>query len=63
MVLAASIYGAVIVMRDNWKHYNENPTVIVIQKNYREWNITFPAATFCFMNNLNRTRAKQFIYE
>lgn len=63
LVLMASTYGTIKLIDNNWRRYNENPTVIAIQKNYREWSVTFPAATFCFIDNLDVSRAKQFIFK
>lgn len=60
-VFLLSVYGASTMIANSWQRYNANPTVIAIQKNYREWNITFPAATFCFLDNMDENLAKEFI--
>ncbi|XP_065209884.1 uncharacterized protein LOC135838178 [Planococcus citri] len=60
-VFILSVYGASTLIANSWQRYNSNPTVIAIQKNYREWNITFPAATFCFLDNVDEQSAKNFI--
>lgn len=62
-VFIASVYGASTLIANSWKRFNENPTVITIQKNYKEWNVTFPAATFCFIDNLDMEKARIFIKE
>ncbi|KAF6203336.1 hypothetical protein GE061_003754 [Apolygus lucorum] len=56
-------YGAAKLIYDSWNRYNSNPTVISLEKDFREWNHTFPAATVCFLDRLNETRAADFIME
>ncbi|XP_053686954.1 pickpocket protein 19-like [Sabethes cyaneus] len=38
-----------------WYRYLTNPTVIALNRNYHEWNTTFPSITVCFHNRLNVT--------
>jgi len=45
--LALGIYGAVIVSQSTWQHYQESPTVISMERDYKEWNTSFPAVTIC----------------
>ncbi|KAJ1525494.1 hypothetical protein ONE63_010303 [Megalurothrips usitatus] len=41
------LYGAVEVSRSTWTHYQENPTVISMERDYKEWNTSFPSVTIC----------------
>ncbi|XP_058828422.1 sodium channel protein Nach-like [Topomyia yanbarensis] len=38
-----------------WIRYLTNPTVISLDRNYHEWNTTFPSLTVCFHDRLNVT--------
>ncbi|BET02985.1 Amiloride-sensitive sodium channel [Nesidiocoris tenuis] len=61
-VVLATYYAAKLIY-DSWNRYSSNPTVISLEKDFREWNLTFPAATVCFTDRLNDTRASEFIFE
>ncbi|PSN47416.1 hypothetical protein C0J52_19202 [Blattella germanica] len=39
--------GAVMLSWTNWKRYQETPIVISMERNFREWNTTFPSVTIC----------------
>ncbi|XP_034254431.1 uncharacterized protein LOC117653133 [Thrips palmi] len=39
--------GAVVVSMSTWNHYQENPTVISMERDYKEWNTSFPSVTIC----------------
>lgn len=41
--------------------YTENPTVVSIQKNYRDWTTIFPAVTVCFASRIDRELATAYI--
>ncbi|XP_034246879.1 uncharacterized protein LOC117648482 [Thrips palmi] len=41
------LYGAVVVSLSTWDHYQENPTVIAMERDYKEWNTSFPSVTIC----------------
>ncbi|XP_026282493.1 sodium channel protein Nach-like [Frankliniella occidentalis] len=45
--LVLGCWGAVEVSRSTWKHYQENPTVISMERDYKEWNTSFPSVTIC----------------
>ena len=45
--LVLGLYGAVEVSRTTWKHYQENPTVISMERDYKGWNTSFPSVTIC----------------
>ncbi|XP_073999286.1 sodium channel protein Nach-like isoform X2 [Rhodnius prolixus] len=58
-----SLSGAISLILNSWNRYNANPTVISLEKDYRDWKITFPAATACFLQRLNETAAVELIYD
>jgi hypothetical protein len=53
--------GAIFVILRSWDRYVANPTVVSLEKNYRQWSTLFPAVTICYLQNLNYTSAKQEI--
>ncbi|XP_037301160.1 pickpocket protein 28 [Manduca sexta] len=48
-----AIIGAVGVTRDQWQRYNENPTVVTLEKNFRTWQYSVPAITACIENRVD----------
>jgi len=48
-------------MRNSWTRYNENPTVITVQKDYRYWYLPFPSTTFCYVDPVDEDLAKDYI--
>ncbi|XP_014243210.1 sodium channel protein Nach-like isoform X2 [Cimex lectularius] len=63
VIVALSTGGAMSLILNSWNRYNANPTVISLEKDFRDWNLTFPASTACFLNRLNDTLADDYIYE
>ncbi|XP_014245168.1 sodium channel protein Nach-like [Cimex lectularius] len=41
------LYGAIWLCQSTMHRFEENPTVISLERNYKEWNTTFPASTIC----------------
>lgn len=62
-VVAVAAVGAIILTISNWNRFISNPTVVSIQKDYRNWENTFPAATGCFDTKVNLLKAEKFIQE
>ncbi|KAF6200688.1 hypothetical protein GE061_005132 [Apolygus lucorum] len=46
MVLMGA-YGAYFFAQSTLRRYSESPTVISLERNYKDWNTTFPSATIC----------------
>lgn len=44
-----------------WKRYLYNPTVVTIDRDYLNRNITFPPITLCLRNKLNETAAEELL--
>lgn len=42
-----SLYGATILSLSTWRRYQETPTVISMERNWKEWNTSFPSITIC----------------
>jgi hypothetical protein len=41
-----------------WARYRDSPTVISLENNYRDWNISFVAVYICPHSIVNETRLK-----
>ncbi|XP_074038745.1 sodium channel protein Nach isoform X1 [Leptinotarsa decemlineata] len=62
LVILIAAIGAVAVSISNLSRFLANPTVVSIQKDYRNWNNHFPTATGCFINKVDLNKAESFIY-
>jgi hypothetical protein len=59
LVLAVLISASVIT--SNWQRYSANPTVVTLEKDFREWEFVFPAVTMCYIDKVNGSKAKEYI--
>ena len=41
--------------------YDANPTVISLERDYRDWNGTLPALTYCYDQRIDKIRAQYLI--
>jgi hypothetical protein len=44
-----------------WRRYLYKPTVVTIDRDYLNRNITFPPITLCLRNKLNESAAEEFL--
>ncbi|KAL0267586.1 UNVERIFIED_CONTAM: hypothetical protein PYX00_009819 [Menopon gallinae] len=58
-VLMAAITGTFYIGRQSWRRYQHFPTVISMEKDYRNWNTTFAMATVCPEVKINETSLKE----
>ncbi|CAH1165036.1 unnamed protein product [Phyllotreta striolata] len=63
VIIALSAAGAISLTTSNWNRYSANPTVISIQKDYRNWENHLPAVTGCFNDKVDEKKAEKYIYE
>ncbi|KAF7266909.1 hypothetical protein GWI33_019836 [Rhynchophorus ferrugineus] len=49
------------LVKSNWEHYNANPTMVTIKKDFRNWENPFPAATACFVDKVDKEKATEYI--
>jgi hypothetical protein len=47
MAIGLSIYGSAILGSSTWTRYQENPTVISMDREFKEWTTALPAFTLC----------------
>ncbi|KAG8323118.1 hypothetical protein J6590_009763 [Homalodisca vitripennis] len=62
--LIGGIYGFLTISLSTLTRYRYNPTVVSLERNYKDWNTTLPAATVCpeskfDEDNLNSVLEKQ----
>lgn len=46
-----------------WERYLTNPTVISLERDYLDFNFTFPPITLCLKDRLNKTAMREFLIE
>ncbi|XP_062550041.1 pickpocket protein 28-like isoform X2 [Armigeres subalbatus] len=54
-IMLMAILYSIFLMASFWIRYLTNPTLISLDRNYHEWNTTFPSLTVCFHDRLNTT--------
>ncbi|XP_066905387.1 uncharacterized protein, partial [Halyomorpha halys] len=42
-----AIWGATTLSLQTWKRFQENPTVVSMERNYKDWNTSFPSIAVC----------------
>ncbi|XP_025203335.1 pickpocket protein 11-like [Melanaphis sacchari] len=61
IAICLSIYGSAILGSSTWNRYQENPTVISMDREYKEWATALPAITLCPMNKIDDQLFNGFI--
>ncbi|XP_057656864.1 uncharacterized protein LOC130894228 isoform X2 [Diorhabda carinulata] len=55
--------GAISLTISNWNRFSANPTVVSIEKDYRNWENDIPAVTGCFNDKVDIKKADKYILE
>ena len=63
VALVSSITGAWLLIGGSWRRFQDNPTVVSLEKDFRLWNTSFPSATMCFDRRLDDNKAQEVIAE
>ncbi|KAF5273416.1 hypothetical protein FQA39_LY07433 [Lamprigera yunnana] len=63
IVVFLATTGAASLIMSNWNRYNANPTVISIQKDFRNWKNLLPSVTGCFLNKTNHDLMNLYILQ
>ncbi|XP_028173255.1 uncharacterized protein LOC114362165 isoform X2 [Ostrinia furnacalis] len=63
VITSAAIWGAVSVSLGQLQRYNENPTVITLEKDFRTWRYSLPGVTTCDRNRVNPSKLPSAIAE
>ncbi|XP_061725789.1 uncharacterized protein LOC133531537 [Cydia pomonella] len=58
---AAAIWGAVEISLGQWQRYNENPTVVALEKDFRSWQFCMPGLTLCAENKVDENKLPSVI--
>lgn len=61
ITICVSIYGSAILGSSTWTRYQENPTVISMDREYKEWATTLPAVTLCPTNRINDQKFDELV--
>ncbi|XP_055623469.1 sodium channel protein Nach-like [Toxorhynchites rutilus septentrionalis] len=61
LMIWSSVLSALFLVALFWIRYLTNPTVITLDRNYHEWNTTFPSLTICFHDRMNATARDELI--
>ncbi|KAL0852802.1 hypothetical protein ABMA27_012607 [Loxostege sticticalis] len=61
IITSAAIWGAIGVSSGQLQRYNENPTVITLEKDFRTWLFNLPAITTCYVNRVAATKLPKAI--
>lgn len=60
-LIAGASYGAFSISSKQYERYDANPTVISLERDYRDWNGTLPAISVCYHKRVDEERAQKFI--
>ncbi|XP_052754979.1 uncharacterized protein LOC116413459 isoform X2 [Galleria mellonella] len=56
-----AIWGAIGVSLGQWQRYNENPTVVTLEKDFRTWMFNMPAITVCSKDRVDPKKLEKTI--
>lgn len=62
IAICLSIYSSVILGLSTWTRYQENPTVISVDREYKEWTTALPAVTLCPSVKINDSSIDDLMY-
>jgi hypothetical protein len=54
-------FGAYSISSKQYERYEANPTVISLERDYRDWNGTLPSITICYHKRVDEGRAQYLI--
>jgi hypothetical protein len=61
VLLILTCYGAYSISLKQYERYVANPTVISLERDYREWNGTLPSISICYHKRVDEIRAQYLI--
>lgn len=62
-IILCAVAGSIALSIYSWRRFMANPTVVSIEKDYRNWKNPFPAATGCFLRKIDDFLAYNYIEE
>lgn len=60
-VFYLSCFGAYSISSQQYTRYAANPTVISLERDYRDWNGTLPGISICYHRRIDEARAQALI--
>ncbi|GLV31946.1 pickpocket 3 [Carabus blaptoides fortunei] len=63
IIVVLAVIGVIGLCLSNWQRYVENPTVVSLEKDFRNWHNPFPAATGCFVERADEDLVSQYIHK
>ncbi|XP_026725433.1 pickpocket protein 28-like [Trichoplusia ni] len=51
-----AIWGALDVSMGQLQRFNESPTVVTLEKDFRSWRYSLPAITYCYKNRVDKAK-------
>lgn len=61
VLVSCSAYAIVSISKISLDRYNENPTVISMERDSFSWNTSFPAATICPLKKVNEDYLETYL--
>lgn len=61
LIVAFALLAAISLTLSSLNRYFDNPTVVSLEKDYRNWMNPFPAVTGCFVNRTNAEKMSDYI--
>lgn len=46
---------------NQWDRYSDSPTVVALEKNYRDWHATLAAISGCYHNKMDEKLAENLV--
>lgn len=61
IIVALAVIGVIGLCLSNWQRFVQNPTVVSLEKDFRNWHNPFPAATGCFTERADEELVERYI--
>jgi hypothetical protein len=58
LLIFSGVVGVVLLGVSTWQRYQNNPTVVSMERDYKGWNTTFPSVTICPHQKYDKSSAK-----
>ncbi|CAH0730519.1 unnamed protein product, partial [Brenthis ino] len=60
-ITAMAVWGVVDISLGQWQRYNDNPTVVTLEKDFRTWRFNIPALTACEQDRVSMEKVPNAI--
>lgn len=62
-VIVIDLLCLISLVADNWNRFETNPSVVSLEKDFRNWNNIFPGHTFCIDDKVDKKKMKEYILQ